>query len=325
MASGIVPRLALASCAMASMLGAQAFVPLAIPLAKTSHLERPPVVLPHGRLTSDVTDPVKAPRRSVGVVESALPALSLGVALVGLSAAKRRVGRIRRRVTLEDIEKLELDFVPSGWNERISIGMSRRNDQVESIKEKLETTVALLSFTYHGMNRKQLAALRAELPHGVACRTFKTGMMRKALERTPWEPFRESVWGANMYVFIEDDSQIKETYKAIAAALKQMNRDAKIAQLLESVPDEFNRGLTAWKAAMIRDEWEVIPEEKVTDLENFVSKKDLIARVAGGIKQVPTKIGKGTKLITQKIAIGTKKIQEKMEEQGVATIGEVKA
>lgn len=236
-----------------------------------------------------------------------------------------RSSSVARKITMADIDALTVDDVPAGWRPRVSVSMSLKNAQVESIQRKLEDSYFIMAFNWGGMLTPEMEEARAMFPETVSVRVLKNTLVRKAMQGTPWEPFGKFLKGPNMYVFVERDIDLKDTVSAYIKLEKKFRRPDKVLQQYENNKEKVPLLFKPLVGGILRDEWKFIAPEDVPKLKDFPTKLELIARIAGGIKQVPTKIAKGTKQVTQKIAIGTKKIVEKMEEEGKSVVKDVVA
>lgn len=264
----------------------------------------------------------------------ALPPLALGAFLAGAAAMRRKSGGRQgarptaRRVTREQIMNLSLDDIPEGFRFRpkISLGMARRDEVKQAIEKELEDTYFIMAFNKDGMPTPDLEAARAMFPPKTKVRVLKNSFVRKAMERTPWAELATVLRGANMYVFVKEDTDLKPTIQAWLKITKQFARADKCAAIYEAVGKREEYANYMHKplcGGMIRDEWNVILPEDIPKLKDFPTKTELIAKIAGSIKQVPQKLAVCAKQLPQKIAIGTKKIVEKMEEEGKGTVAEV--
>merc|ERR1711879_931546 len=146
---------------------------------------------------------------------------------------------------------------------------------------------------------------------------------RKACDDTQWREFSRRVYGHTLLVFVEKDTDLKETIKAHIKAQKRLNMDARIQKLFEKSDGDFSEPFPAVVGGVMRDDWSFIEGKDIPKYAEFPTRLELIAQIAGSIKQVPTKLAVCTKQLPQKTAIGIKKIVEKMEEDGKATVGDV--
>merc|ERR1712217_449107 len=218
-----------------------------------------------------------------------------------------------------------VDQVPSWFRPKISVGMARRDKIKLAIEAKLEETFFIMAFNKDCMPTADLEAARAMFPSTVMVRVLKNSLVKKAIENTEWAPLADVLNGSNMYVFVFKDTDLKPTIEAYIKLAKVFNREEKVAQMYEKVGQGYTFKLKPLAGGMLRDEWNVIAPEDIPKLKDFPTKTELIARIAGSIKQVTQKIAVGVKQVPQKLAIGTKKIVEKMEEDGKDSVADVVA
>eukprot|EP00415_Alexandrium_ostenfeldii_P004522 UN4522 len=184
-----------------------------------------------------------------------------------------------------------------------------------------------MAFSKDGMDCDSLRQARALFPESVTVRGLKNSLVKKAMEGTEWEDFGTALKGSLMYVFVKDDTDLKPTVQAYLKLEKTYNRVEKLAKVYENLKakNAVNFDMVPLVGGCLRDEWKLIGPEDFVKLKDFPTKTELIARIAGSIKQVTQKIAVGVKQVPQKLAIGTKKVVEKMEEDGKATVGDVVA
>jgi len=249
-------------------------------------------------------------------------------ALLTAAVAATRCRQIRvthRRVTLEDVESLTIFDVPRWFTKRLSIAKARRDAVVISVRERLEDVFFVMAFNKDSMETPELEAARAMFPETTIVRVLKNTLVRRAMLGTPWEPFAKHIRGANMFVFVLQDTDLKPTIQAYLKLEKKFNREAKVAEVYEKVKGGYTFQLRPLVGGCLRDEWNYIPPEDFAKLKDFPTKSELIAKIAGGIKQITQRVAVGVNQVPQKIAIGTKKIVEKMEEDGKSTVGDAVA
>jgi len=200
--------------------------------------------------------------------------------------------------------------------------MARRNQTKEAIKKCLQDTFFIMAFNKDKMNGAELTKAREKFPTSVVARCLKNSLVIKAVEGTEWEEFGSLCRGANMFVFVKNDTDLKASIEAYLKIEKEYNRAERCAEFIETNPDTVIGDYRPLRGGMMRDEWNIIGPDELPKFKDFPTKTELIAKIAGGIKQVTTKIAKGVKQVPTKLAVGTKKITEKMEEDGKATVAE---
>jgi len=190
----------------------------------------------------------------------------------------------------------------------MSIPRARRYAIAKDIRAELEDTFFLMAINKDFMLSKDITAARTLFPSSVKVRVLRNNLVKKAMEGTDWLPFADRLKGGNMYVFVKKDVDLKAT---IEASIKMTNiyaREAALAAGLEAMggASKLSYKLQPCVGGIMADEWNVIEPEDLPKFKDFPTKTELIARIAGGIKQVTTKVAKGVKQVPQKLAVGIK-------------------
>lgn len=255
--------------------------------------------------------------------------IGCGVLLAGivmLSTRRAKQSVITRRVTLEDIDKITFEQVPFFWRSNMSIPRARRYAVAKDIRAELKDTFFLMAINKEFMLSKDITAARTLFPSSVKVRVLRNNLVKKAMEGTDWWPFADRLKGGNMYVFVKKDVDLKATIEASIKMEKMYAREAALAAGLETLGGagkNLSYKLQPCVGGIMADEWNVIEPEDIPKFKDFPTKTELIARIAGGIKQVTTKVAKGVKQVPQKLAVGIKKTVEKGEEDGKSLVGDV--
>ena len=168
-----------------------------------------------------------------------------------------------------------------------------KKETVGQVKELIDTSAMIVTVPASGITVSQVQTLRRSLPEGTTMKVVKNKLMNRAIEGTEYEPASEMLKGANMWFFIEEDiggtvkswnsfvkeEGLKETHSIMGGNIEGTNYDAKGVDAISKLP----------------------------------SKKDLIAKIAGGIQAVPTKVARVVKAPGIKVA---RAIKLAGEEQG---------
>lgn len=165
--------------------------------------------------------------------------------------------------------------------------LENKKEIVGELKELLGNAQLALVIDYGGLSVAEITDLRNRLrPKGAVCKVTKNTLMRIAVDGDEnWQPMTEFLKGTSAFVLIEEDlgGAIKE-YQAF-------KKDTKKTEL---------RGGVMEGRALNQDDIKAI-----TDLP---TKEELIARIAGAIKAVPTKLAVGVKQVPTKLAVGVKEV-----------------
>lgn len=166
---------------------------------------------------------------------------------------------------------------------------------VSKVRELLEKSEMIIAVPASGIKVSKVQALRRSLPEGTAMQVVKNKLMSRAIEGTSYEPVGEKfLKGANMWFFIEED---------IGGTVNSWNAFVKDAGLKDTH--------TIYGGNIEGTNYD---EAGVTAISKLPSKTELIARIAGGIKAVPTKLARATKAPGMKLARAIKLAGEKNNE-----------
>eukprot|EP00929_Paragymnodinium_shiwhaense_P112864 TRINITY_DN8112_c0_g1_i1.p1 TRINITY_DN8112_c0_g1~~TRINITY_DN8112_c0_g1_i1.p1 ORF type:complete len:324 (+),score=105.25 TRINITY_DN8112_c0_g1_i1:157-1128(+) len=258
-----------------------------------------------------------------GIGSLAAGVTGLLTAAAGVSRANKR--RSARNITLQQINELTLKDVPRKWLPWCSVKTARDNKVVKSISDQLKKTFFIMAWNKDGMDTDSLEAARAMFPAGVKVRNLRNKLVREAMGESGWgRELGMNFKGSCMYVFVENEEDVKPTMQAYAKMEKSMRRQQVLDQLIEKNPNSYKsyKPIPFWGGGLAEDKKFMDPEQAMK-LKDMPTKLDLIARVAGAVKQVPQKLAVGINQLPKKIAVGTKKIVEKMEEEGKSTVSEL--
>mmetsp|Transcript_27571 Transcript_27571/g.26427 ORF Transcript_27571/g.26427 Transcript_27571/m.26427 type:complete len:222 (-) Transcript_27571:328-993(-) len=167
--------------------------------------------------------------------------------------------------------------------------------RVATVKGLLENSEMIFSVPASGLTVSEVQSLRKTLPEGSTISVIKNKLMAKAVEDTEFTSAGESLLkGANMWFFVEEDiSGTLSTYKAF------LKKSAKLAT------HPVNGGVMEGVA---------YDESGIDAISKLPSKLELITRVAGGIKAVPTKLARVVNEPGSKLARAIKLATESNEE-----------
>lgn len=154
--------------------------------------------------------------------------------------------------------------------------------RVAFVKEKLETAEMIFSVPSEKITVSQSLELRNSLPEGTTCAVIKNSLMARAIaDNGTWEPSSSLLKGSNMWFFIDTD--IKGTLTSLKGVVKN--------NALED---------TKVKGGVIDGDY--LDASGVARVGELPSKMELIARIAGGINAVPTKLARVVKAPNSKLA-----------------------
>jgi large subunit ribosomal protein L10 len=168
---------------------------------------------------------------------------------------------------------------------------------LERTKKLLETTELIITIPIDGVTKEQVDILRKELPKTTKASIVKNKLFGLAIKDTKFEAASENLKGENMYLFIQE-GEGRPTYDGLKKWQKEVKR----------TEPQF-----APKFAVM--EGQLYPSKSVEAVANLPTKKELITKIALGIKSVPTKVAKGVKAVPNKLGRAIGALKNKLEEE----------
>ena len=169
--------------------------------------------------------------------------------------------------------------------------MGRTIEQKQAIITELKQTLSesqlAIVIEYQGLSVAEITDLRRRLrPTGTVCKVTKNTLMRIAVDGdNNWQPMTEFLKGSSVFLLVQNDM------KAAIKAYEEFQKVTKKTELRGGVME--GRALT---------------EADVKALTELPSKEELMARLAGGLKAIPTKLAVGLNAVPTKLAVGIKEI-----------------
>ena len=169
--------------------------------------------------------------------------------------------------------------------------MGRTVEQKQAIITELKQTLSesqlAIVIEYQGLSVAEITDLRRRLrPTGTVCKVTKNTLMRIAVDGdNNWQPMTEFLKGSSVFLLVQNDM------KAAIKAYEEFQKVTKKTELRGGVME--GRALT---------------EADVKALTELPSKEELMARLAGGLKAIPTKLAVGLNAVPTKLAVGLKEI-----------------
>ncbi|MEO1373229.1 MAG: 50S ribosomal protein L10 [Cyanobacteria bacterium J06635_10] len=172
---------------------------------------------------------------------------------------------------------------------------------VADLKGILSESSLALVIEYQGLSVSEISDLRNRMrPTGTVCKRTKNTLMRIAVqEDEQWQPMTQYLQDSSVFLLVKED--IKDAIKAY---------------------EEFQK---ATKKTVIRGgvlEGQALSVDEVKALKELPSKQELMARIAGslnavatklavGVNQVPTKLAKGINEVPSSLVRAVKAVSEK--------------
>ena len=169
-----------------------------------------------------------------------------------------------------------------GGADKYATSLKGKMERVETVKTLLDESQLIFTIPGGAISVKQAQVLRRSLPEGTIMSTIKNKLMARAVEGTDYEVATSLLKGPNNWFFIKED--IGGTIKAYNAFLKEF-------QKRETHP--ITGGVIEGQA------YDGLGIEEIGKLP---TKLELYAKIAGSIKQIPTKVAIVIKAPNTKLA-----------------------
>ena len=158
---------------------------------------------------------------------------------------------------------------------------------VAELQELLSEAQLAMVIDYKGLSVSEISDLRDRLREkGTICKVTKNTLMRIAVENDEnWQPMTQFLKDSSAFLLVQDD------LAGAIKAYKSFQKDTK--------KTELRGGVMAGRALSTAD------LDAITELP---TKEELIARIAGAINAVPTKLAVGTNAVPKKLAVGIKEV-----------------
>jgi large subunit ribosomal protein L10 len=169
-----------------------------------------------------------------------------------------------------------------GGADKYATSLKGKMERVETVKTLLDEAQLVFAIPGGSFTVKQTQMLRRSLPEGTTMSTIKNTLMSRAVVGSEYEPISDLLKGANNWFFINED---------IGGTIKVYNDFLKTAQKRETHPIRggvFEGGL--------------YDGDGIDQISKLPTKLELYARIAGSIKQVPTKVAIVIKAPNSKLA-----------------------
>lgn len=170
-----------------------------------------------------------------------------------------------------------------GGSSGFATTVAGKAEKVEAVKELLDSSQLIFTVPASSITVSESQTLRRSMPEGTTISVVKNTLMGRAVEGTEYEEATQSMLkGANMWFFIEED---------IGASIKAWNAFTK-----ETGKKETHSILGGVVEGQAYD------SKGIDAIGKLPSKKELYAKIAGGINAVPTKLARVIKAPNSKLA-----------------------
>ncbi|MEB3282525.1 MAG: 50S ribosomal protein L10 [Lyngbya sp.] len=165
--------------------------------------------------------------------------------------------------------------------------VTEKQEIVADLKQTLSQAQLALIIDYKGLSVAQITDLRNRLREsGSTCKVTKNTFMRKAIEGDEnWEAMQEFLSGSSAFIFAQDD---------LGAAIKAYQAFQK-----DSKKTELRGGVMEGRALSI---------DEVKAITELPTREELMAKIAGVINAIPTRVAVGVKAVPTQLAVGIKEV-----------------
>ena len=174
------------------------------------------------------------------------------------------------------------------------MGRTLENKQqiVKEIKSLLSQSEMAVVLDYKGLTIKEMSDLRSRLQsnNGV-CKVTKNSLMRRAIDgESNWSDLKSLLTGTNAFVLIKED--VGGAVKAIRSFQKDTNKSETKGALFEG---------------------KLLSDSQIKEIADLPSKEVLIAKIAGAINAVSTKLAISINEVPSGLARSLKQHSESSE------------
>ena len=174
------------------------------------------------------------------------------------------------------------------------MGRTLENKQqiVKEIKSLLSQSEMAVVLDYKGLTIKEMSDLRSRLQsnNGV-CKVTKNSLMRRAIDgESSWSDLESLLTGTNAFVLIKED--VGGAVKAIRSFQKDTNKSETKGALFEG---------------------KLLSDSQIKEIADLPSKEVLIAKIAGAINAVTTKLAISINEVPSGLARSLKQHSESSE------------
>ncbi len=174
------------------------------------------------------------------------------------------------------------------------MGRTLENKQqiVQEIKTLLNESEMAVVLDYKGLSIKEMSDLRARLQanQGI-CKVTKNSLMRRAIEgESNWSDLDSLLTGTNAFVLIKED--VGGAVKAIQTFQKETNKSETKGALFEG---------------------KLLSQAEIKEIANLPSREVLMAKIAGALNGITTKVAISINEIPSGLARSLKQHSESSE------------
>ena len=165
--------------------------------------------------------------------------------------------------------------------------LANKKEIVSDLKGMLSESTLALVIEYDGLSVAEITELRNKLrPSGTICKRTKNTLMRIAIEEDKqWQPMTEYLNDSSVFLLV------KEEIKDAITAYEDFQKATKKTKIRGGVM-----------------EGQALSIDEVKALKEMPSKQELMARIAGSLNAVATKLAVGVNQVPTKLARGINEV-----------------
>ncbi|GAB4380248.1 MAG: 50S ribosomal protein L10 [Elainellaceae cyanobacterium] len=166
-----------------------------------------------------------------------------------------------------------------------------KQEIVAELKDSLSQSQLAVVIDYKGLSVAEITDLRNRLrPTGTDCKVTKNTLMQIAIrEDDNWAPMADFCKESSAFLFFKDD---------LAAGIKAYQEFQRVSKK------------TAIRGGVM--EGRALTEDDIKAVTELPSREELMARIAGAINAVPTKLAVGINAVPTKVAVGINAVPVKL-------------
>eukprot|EP00471_Norrisiella_sphaerica_P001576 CAMPEP_0184483768 /NCGR_PEP_ID=MMETSP0113_2-20130426/5438_1 /TAXON_ID=91329 /ORGANISM="Norrisiella sphaerica, Strain BC52" /LENGTH=215 /DNA_ID=CAMNT_0026864367 /DNA_START=242 /DNA_END=889 /DNA_ORIENTATION=- len=179
-----------------------------------------------------------------------------------------------------------------------ALSRQRKEETVSEIKENMEKSSLVFGMRYKGMSVKELDTLRNKLPEDAKIKVAMNTLVKRAgTEVEGFDAIDAACKGDNAWWFVGEN--VASSVKAYLAFEEECKKAAKADP--DAIVPTLGGGVM---------DGTFLDENAIKNLKNLPTRSEVIAKIAGSIKAVPTKLARGLKQVPQKMAVGVSKLAD---------------
>ncbi|KAK2078580.1 hypothetical protein QBZ16_003420 [Prototheca wickerhamii] len=181
---------------------------------------------------------------------------------------------------------------------RQAISKEQKEKVVEGLLPLFEKSSVVVGLRYKGLTVKQMEEFRNQLPETAKLMVCKNTLVNLASQRVPgWVELEPATKGDNAWLFVEEDDIAKPITKQSGP-----------------LPLGVSGGVI---------EGQAFGHEMMKRLESMPTRKELMAKVAGLLKQVPMRVALAIKAVPSKLSRSVKALADAEEADRTKLLGDV--